>query len=93
MPPPPRPRLPPRPKAPVFQTTTALFPFVGDRDNKNTFGKRSALRFLFFEDKKDKKDKLFCLLLFFLSSNFNDNIDNNVLPQAREAHVALPYVV
>jgi len=46
----------------------------------------------FFED---KKDKLFCLLLFFLSSNFNDNIDNknNVLPQAREAHVALPYVV
>ncbi len=49
----------------------------------------------FFEDKKDKKDKLFCLLLLFLSSNFNDNIDNqnNVLPQAREAHVALPYVV
>jgi len=49
----------------------------------------------FFEDKKDKKDKLFCLLLLFLSSNFNDNIDNqnNVLPQAREAHTALPDVV
>ena len=33
--------------------------------------------------------------MFFMSFDFNDNIDNknNVLPQAMEAHVALPYVV